>query len=313
MDLFAIGAVPFRNVGGRIVPEVDPSLVATRAGPGTPDYAARVQAFIQESAPDQWENLPVGFYQAFLGTVRYEDALPNGGERALLPVQPGDLGRPGQSPGARRAEPGRRAPALGARRDGLEPSSGSVTTIPLGETFKPVLTGEGSGLSGGGRGAGSQFLLQYAPGAPDGVARPGDLPNTVLAGAFAQVHGRRSTPPSYPIRTPPRRPHRRRRADAGRPPPRSRVAIGRRRPQGATRRTGGAGTGGVATTRHRRCPAAPGVPRPPAAGAVPARRAAAGRRQRPVRRCCRASGTDPCYSDEQITFSPPSRASATKC
>ena len=67
VNLFAMGAIPFRNVGGRIIPDVDPYLVATAPVPGTPDYAARVQAFIQETAPDQWEGMPVGFYKAFLG------------------------------------------------------------------------------------------------------------------------------------------------------------------------------------------------------------------------------------------------------
>ena len=86
VDLFGMNAIPFRNVGGVIVPEVDPYLVATAPVPGTPDYAARVQAFIQETAPDQWEGLPVGFYRAFLATVRAEDAFPNGGDVGLLPL-----------------------------------------------------------------------------------------------------------------------------------------------------------------------------------------------------------------------------------
>src|SRR5918998_1537249 len=42
VDLFALGAIPFRNVGGRIIPEIDPDLVATAPAPSNPDYAAQV-------------------------------------------------------------------------------------------------------------------------------------------------------------------------------------------------------------------------------------------------------------------------------
>ena len=52
----------------------------------------RVQAFIKETAPDQWEGLPVGFYQAFVGTVRAEDAFPAGQRQGLeIPRMNGGL------------------------------------------------------------------------------------------------------------------------------------------------------------------------------------------------------------------------------
>ncbi len=136
VNLFAMGAIPFRNVGGRVIPEIDPYLIATAPVPGTPDYAARVQAFIQEMAPDQWEGLPVGFYQAFAGTVRAEDALPNGGERALLTGFSHEIwGVPVSRPMRDAQDPNvillrwERGVMAWSRQ------TGSVTTIPLGETF----------------------------------------------------------------------------------------------------------------------------------------------------------------------------------
>src|SRR3954468_21816024 len=84
INLFEMGGIPFRNIGGRIVPEIDQALVSSAPVPGTPDYEARVQQFIRANAPDQWDGTAVGFYQAFVGTVQYEDAFPRGGERSLL-------------------------------------------------------------------------------------------------------------------------------------------------------------------------------------------------------------------------------------
>ena len=149
VNLFALGAIPFRNVGGRIIPEVDPYLVATAPVPGTPDYAARVQAFIQETVPNQWENMPVGFHQAFVGTVRAEDALPNGGERALLTGFSHEIwGLPVSRPMRDAQNPN--VVLLRWERGVMawDRQSGVVTTVPLGETFKQVLTGEGLGPGG---------------------------------------------------------------------------------------------------------------------------------------------------------------------
>src|SRR5207253_2400809 len=84
VNLFDMGGIPFRNIGGRIIPEADQAMTASAPAPGTPEYEARVQQFLRANAPDQWDGAAVGFYQAFIGTVQYEDAFPNGGERSLL-------------------------------------------------------------------------------------------------------------------------------------------------------------------------------------------------------------------------------------
>src|SRR5690606_22165748 len=51
---------------------------------------------------------------------------------------------------------------------------------------KAVLTGQGLGPERTAAAAGSPFLLQLDPAAPSGVARPEELPNTLLANAFTQ-------------------------------------------------------------------------------------------------------------------------------
>src|SRR5215213_301095 len=73
VNLFGMGGIPFRNVGGRIIPDIDQALVSSAPVPGTPNYEARVLEFIRTNAPDQWEGKAVGFSKAFAGTVQYED------------------------------------------------------------------------------------------------------------------------------------------------------------------------------------------------------------------------------------------------
>jgi hypothetical protein len=287
VNLFALGAIPFRDVGGRIVPEVDQELIASAPIPGTPDYAARVQAFIQANAPDQWENMPVGFHQEFLATVQYEDALPNGGEKVLLSGFSHEVwGVPVSRP-IRDAQ-NRDVVLLRWERGVMAWNSqrGAVTALPLGETFKQVLTGEELGSERTGAAAGSRFLMQFKPDVPNGVARPSDLPNSELAAAFttgnpavnaAQLTGPYGgtltptpTPPGWNVPLP----------GANVYPPRGSVP-----PPGAN------------------LPPPPGGSLPPPGGSVPTNPGAlpgavvAGS-PAPL------TGADPCYQDEQITFAP---------
>ena len=279
VNLFALGAIPFRNVGGRVIPDVDPYLVATAPVAGTPDYGARVQAFIQETVPDQWENMPVGFYQAFLGTVRAEEALPSGGEKALLAGFAQEVwGLPVSRPTRDAQDPNvvllrwERGVMVWSR------STGNVTAVPLGETFRQVLTGDGLGPERTAAAAGSQFLMQVKTAAPNGVARPEDLPNTVLASAFSA-----GNPAINAAQL----------ADYGTPTPTSTTVapIGQTNPPPPPPPPPGVGTPTPTLVGAVGAGALPPPPGPAVGAASPAAAAA-------------PAGSDPCYGDEQITFSP---------
>jgi hypothetical protein len=282
VNLFALGAIPFRNVGGRIIPEVDQGLLAGSPVPGSPDYAARVDAFIKANAPDQWEGLPVGFYKAFLGTVKAEDAFPNGGELALLPGFSHEVwGLPISRPTRDAQNPDvillrwERGVMAWSRQ------TGAVSAIPLGETFKQVLTGEGLGPERTAAAAGSQFFQQLKSGSPGSVARPSDLPNTVLATAFSQgapaisaaQYADQATATSTPIPAAPVNP-------VNPPPPPPPPPPPAAPPAGAA-----------------------GLPPPPPAGIAAAAPPAPGANAAALPAASPSAG-DPCYGDEQITFSP---------
>jgi hypothetical protein len=185
INLFDMGGIPFRNIGGRIIPEVDPALAASAPQPGTPEYGTRVQQFIRASAPDSFDGAPVGFYQAFIGTVQYEDAFPNGGERSLLAGFDQEVwGLPVSQPMRDAQDPDiillrwERGVMVWSKQ------TGTVSAVPLGDTFKSVLTGQGLGPERTAAATGSPFLLQMNADAANGVARPGELPDTDLTAAF---------------------------------------------------------------------------------------------------------------------------------
>jgi hypothetical protein len=299
VDLFALGAIPFRRVGDRIIPEVDPTLVATAPVPGTPDYAARVQAFIKANAPDQWEGLPVGFYQAFVGTVRYEDAFPSGGERTLLSGFSHEVwGLPVSRPLRDAHDP---AVVLLRWERGVmawSRQSGSVTTVPLGEAFKAVLIGEGLDAERTAAVAGSPFFRQLDPSAPGGVARPGELPGTLLADAFSRsdpsISAAAQVADPWPTPTPQGAWYV---ATAGATPYQSggfnTVGTPTPTPFGYVGSPGNVPPGGFQSGTPSTGPQAPGMPgsavNPGASG--PGLTGA-------------GAGSDPCYQDEQITYAP---------
>ena len=186
MPLLDIGAVPSLRAGGRSLPPADQQVAAAAAAPGEPDYAGRAQAFIRANAPDQWEGLPVGFYAAFLATVTFQDAFPDGsGDPALLPgfaqeVWGLPVSRPTRDPGNPDLV------YLRWERGVMEYDRrvGGVRVVPLGALFKAVLTGEDLPDDLATEAQGSRFFRQLDPLRLNGVARPFDLPETVLLGAF---------------------------------------------------------------------------------------------------------------------------------
>jgi hypothetical protein len=49
------------SFNGLTVPDADPALVFVAPSPDQPNYAARAQAFVDATVPDQWQGQPVQF------------------------------------------------------------------------------------------------------------------------------------------------------------------------------------------------------------------------------------------------------------
>jgi hypothetical protein len=222
--------------------------------------------------------------------VRYEDAFPNGGEQVLLSGFRHEVwGIPVSRPVRDAQNPD--VVLLRWERGVMawNRQSGAVAALPLGETFKQVLTGEGLGPERTAAAAGSRFLMQLKPDSPDGVARPSDLPNSVLTTAFtkgtpavnaAQLSGPYGGTPTPTTPPPP--------PGGNVPPPNWNVPP----------------TGGNVSP-----PPPPGGGLPPPGGSVPPNPAGLPGAivpgvPAPGQPPALSSGADPCYQDEQITFAP---------
>ncbi|MGE3272354.1 MAG: hypothetical protein AB7P40_26635, partial [Chloroflexota bacterium] len=293
VDVFGMGAVPFRTIGSWTVPDVDQSLVDTAPVPGSPEYGTQVQAFISAHAPDTWDGQNVGFLKAFQGTVRFEDAFPDGiGERGLLAGFAQEVwGLPVSQPQRDPQQPG--IVYLRWERGVMAwtAETGAVSVVPLGEAFRSVITGEGltPDQVAAAAAAGSPYLGQANGSDPSGLTRPEALPNTAMADAFTRSTSVEAgavasqidpTPtlegwysPSTPTFTP--------------------VVY----PTPTNTPYGYPGTGPGQPTQNQPAPQTgaqpagqtglPGAIQPGAGGAPGA-----------------AAGSDPCYGDELITFSP---------
>ena len=188
ISLLDTGAVPSTSIGGRTLPDADDDLVYGAPRPGTADYATLAQAFVRANAPEQWEGERVGFHSAFLQTVKLRDAFPTGGgDAGLLPGFAQEIwGLPVSQPMRDPQVPDviylrwERGVMAYDRR------ANQVQVAQLGEMFKAVLTGENLPTDLAAAAEGSPFYRQFAPNALNGVARPAELPRTVLAGAFPQ-------------------------------------------------------------------------------------------------------------------------------
>jgi len=191
VNLIDDGAIPARGPAGQALPLTDPSLIQAAPVPGSPDYAARAQAFVKDNAPDQWDGKPVGFYKAFLDTVHFDEAFPGGqGDRNLLPGMALEVWG---VPVSRPTRDSQNADVIYLRWErGVmvwNAASGTVEAVPLGEVFKAVLTGNGLTPEIAADANGSRFLRELDASAQNGVARPGDLPDSILANAFSPSTG----------------------------------------------------------------------------------------------------------------------------
>ncbi|MBI4494878.1 MAG: hypothetical protein HY690_19055, partial [Chloroflexi bacterium] len=198
LNLLTQDVLPYTHVNGSTLPPVDPGYVAQ--APLAVDLEAAL-AFVQARVPDVWEGEPVGFLAAFFGTVRYEEAFPEGdGEPGLLPGFALELWGLPTSPPTR--DPRNNAFIYQRFQRGImhhDASTGQTQALLLADQLKALLTGVNLPPDLEAEARGSRFYRQYRPDGPLGLARPLELPGTNLLGAFPGL----SAAPSLVLVPPP--------------------------------------------------------------------------------------------------------------
>ena len=174
LDLLAGDLVSLSSLAGRRM-MADPSLLARVPDPGLPSYHQLASAFLDSAAPDSWNSQPVRFNSRFRSTATFDAATDLWG----LPI------------GVPFADP-RNANYVYLRfQRGVmvySSAAGDTQWLLLGNLFKQILLGNGlpadalTQIEAAPNLA--RFYAQYDPLARDGVARPGEVPGTSLAGAF---------------------------------------------------------------------------------------------------------------------------------
>ncbi len=176
---------PYTQVNGSTFPAPDPSLKALTPHVGDPSYATTILDFVRASAPDTFNNRPVGFGRTFFGSVQPSHAgASDPGILGLLDLEV--WGVPISRP---QADPSNQNFIYQRFQRGImhfDAGTGATRGILLADYLKSILTGQNVPGDLRQQVQGSRLFAQYAPGAPMWLARPSDLPGTDLTFAFEQ-------------------------------------------------------------------------------------------------------------------------------
>jgi hypothetical protein len=177
--------LPISHVNGSTLPTPDPELLAVARAAGSTDSFAYAADIVARNVSDNWRGLPVNFLTTFLGAGPC-DQSPDGDcdDATRLKLALDVWGLPTSHPVMdpnnphfvyQRFERGIMLFSVG---------SGVTEGMLVGDWFKRVLTGADLPADLAAEVANSPLYAQYAPGVPHGLARPSDLFDTSLDGAF---------------------------------------------------------------------------------------------------------------------------------
>ncbi len=199
LNLLDDGLLPYTNFGNATVPAFEPLLASAAPSPDTPDYGQAVAAFLATTVPNEWRGLPVGFLDAFLAPARAGgETDPN--VQVLIGLEL--LGFPTSRPAA---DPANAAFIYQRFQRGVlhfDAGTGLTQPLLLADYLKGLIRGRDVPPALLAQAASSRFAAQYAPGFPQWLARPFDLPGTDLTAAFEREDVPLVVPPS-PTPVPP--------------------------------------------------------------------------------------------------------------
>jgi len=185
LNILDEGLLPYTHINGSTFPAPDQALIQAAPSPSDPNYGSRAIDFVKAMAPDSWEGLNTNFYSTFLNTVTLQDAFPNGGDPALLPLMDLEIwGLPTSKPAY---DPNNGNFVYLRFQRGImhfDKTTGLTQGILIGDYLKSVITGQNLPTDLDQQARSSKLYRQYNNGAPSGINRPSDLPATNLFAAF---------------------------------------------------------------------------------------------------------------------------------
>ncbi|MCL4459720.1 MAG: endo-1,4-beta-xylanase [Chloroflexi bacterium] len=200
LNLLDREVMPYNVIQGAVLPSFDQNIANQAPAVGSPGYATAVITFVKNKAPDTWNNIPTAFYRTFATTVSFSDAYPDGnGDPNWMPgVNLEMWGVPTSAP---TYDPNNRNFAYLRFQRGVmhyDQATGLTQGLLLGDYFKSIITGNNLPPDLDSQAKGSRFYKQYNNAAPNGLNRPGELPNTNMKDAF-EADGPLTSPSPAPV------------------------------------------------------------------------------------------------------------------
>lgn len=187
--------MPMTRANQSIFPAPDPALAAQAPQVTSPTYAQDVVNFVQKVSPNTFNGQPVNFFTTFMNTVPPQ---PGASQDLMTLLNLEIWGVPTSNPAA---DPGNGGFVYQRYQRGImhfRAECGCTEGILIGEYFKSVITGVNLPPDLQADMQSSRYYRQYAPDQPNAVARPNELPNTNMVGAWGSIQA----PPPPPVTTP---------------------------------------------------------------------------------------------------------------
>jgi hypothetical protein len=183
--------MPITRANQSQFPKPDAQIAQQAPQPSSPTYAKDVVQFIQKVSPNTFNDQQVKYFDTFNGAVPAEVAFagttPNSDLLTLFNLE--IWGLPTSAPAP---DPGNGGFIYQRYQRGImhfDASCGCTQGILVGEYLKAVISGKNLPPDLAQDMQGSRYLNQYNSGIAKWLARPSELPNTDLTGAFEQGTG----------------------------------------------------------------------------------------------------------------------------
>ncbi|MGH2459035.1 MAG: hypothetical protein ACRDIY_09235, partial [Chloroflexota bacterium] len=188
LNLLDPGLMPYTEINNATFPAPNLGLTHQLPTAGTSDYTQKVLKYVQSTAPNVWNGVPVSFQSTFDNAVSLQEVFPNGkGKASLLPGVDLELwGVPTSMPAV---DPNNHNFIYQRFQRGVmhyDKTTGVTQGLLLADYFKSIITGQNLPADLAAEAQDSPFYKQYDASKPRWVARPDQLPNTDLSFAFAR-------------------------------------------------------------------------------------------------------------------------------